>query len=138
MYSVGLDVDKLFVSTGKTINMPKILLCAGNSYVNSPLVLITLGTIYLLFFYPLKKMYLNTQFFVRMGAICLHYFLFSLKNKMKTVCLTKNIGQLAGNFSFSTNASAVTKNTHTNYKNLPIISKHVPKYKSTLTDDEFG
>jgi hypothetical protein len=42
MYSVGLDVDK-FVFTGK------ILLYAGNSYLNSPLVFITLGTIYLFF-----------------------------------------------------------------------------------------
>lgn len=41
MYTVGLDVDKL-VSTVKT------LLYAGNSWINSPLVLIALGTIYLL------------------------------------------------------------------------------------------
>ena len=41
MYTVGLDVDKL-VSTIKT------LLYAGNSWINSPLVLIALGTIYLL------------------------------------------------------------------------------------------
>lgn len=38
MFSVGLDVDK-FVSTVKT------LLYAGNSWINSPLVLIALGTI---------------------------------------------------------------------------------------------
>jgi hypothetical protein len=40
MYSVGLDVDKLVFTV-------KILLYAGNSCINSPLVLIALGTIYL-------------------------------------------------------------------------------------------
>jgi hypothetical protein len=90
MYTVGLDVDK-FVST------VKILLYAGNSYINSPLVLITLGIIYLL---------LN--------------------------------GQSAGNFSFSTKATAATKNTYTKYKNLPLISEHVPNHKSILTNEEFG
>jgi hypothetical protein len=47
-------------------------------------------------------------------------------------------GQSAGNFGFSTEASAVTKNTYTNYKKLPHISEHVPKHKSNLTDEEFG
>ncbi len=89
MYTVGLDVDKLVFTI-------KILLYAGNSCINSPLVLITLGTIYL---------------FKR---------------------------QSAGNFGFSTKATAATKNTYTNYKNLPIISKHVPNRKSNLTDQEFG
>lgn len=42
MFSVGLDVDKLVFTR-------KILLYAGNSYINSPLVLITLGTIYLFY-----------------------------------------------------------------------------------------
>jgi len=74
----------------------KILLYAGNSFINSPLVLITLGTI------SLFKV------------------------------------QSAGNFGFSTEATAVTKNTYTNYKNLPLISKHIPNHKSNLTDDEFG
>lgn len=40
MYTVGLDVDKLVFTV-------KILLYAGNSCINSPLVLIALGTIYL-------------------------------------------------------------------------------------------
>ena len=40
MYTVGLDVDS-FVFT------EKILLYAGNSCINSPLVFIALGTIYL-------------------------------------------------------------------------------------------
>lgn len=40
MYTVGLDVDKL-VFTCKT------LLYAGNSWINSPHILIILGTIYL-------------------------------------------------------------------------------------------
>jgi len=47
-------------------------------------------------------------------------------------------GQWAGNFWFSTIVSTVTKNTYTNYKNLPLISKHVSKHESNLTDDEFG
>jgi hypothetical protein len=41
MYTVGLDVDKLVFTE-------KILLYAGNSFINSPLVLITFGIIYLL------------------------------------------------------------------------------------------
>ena len=90
MFSVGLDVDKLVFTR-------KILLYAGNSYINSPLVLITLGTIYL--FYK---------------------------------------GQSAGNFGFSAEATAVTKNTYTNYKNLPLISEHVSNHKSNLTDNELG
>ena len=90
MYSVGLDVDKLVFTE-------KILLYAGNSYINSPLVFIKLGTIYLF-----------------------------LK------------GQSAGNFGFSTEATAVTNNIYTNYKNLPTISEHVPTHKSNLTYDDFG
>ncbi len=88
MYTVGLDVDKLVFTE-------KILLYAGNSCINSPLVLIALGTIYL---------------FHR---------------------------QSAGNLSFSTKATAVTKNTYTSYKNLLPISEHVP-IKNQLTDNEFG
>jgi hypothetical protein len=89
MYTVGLDVDKLVFTE-------KILLYAGNSSINSPLIFIMLGIIYL---------------FKR---------------------------QSAGNFGFSTKATAVTKNTYTNYKNLPLLSEHVPNHKSNLTDDEFG
>lgn len=89
MYTVGLDVDKLVFTV-------KILLYAGNSCINSPLVFITFGIIYL---------------FKR---------------------------QSAGNFGFSTKATAVTKNTYTHYKNLPLISEHVPNHKSNLTDKEFG
>uniref|UniRef100_UPI00257B0C6B hypothetical protein n=1 Tax=Heterobasidion abietinum TaxID=207833 RepID=UPI00257B0C6B len=81
----------------KLVFTRKILLYAGNSYINSPLVLITLGTIYL--FYT---------------------------------------GQSAGNFGFSAEARAVTKNTYTNYKNLPLISLHVSNHKSNLTDNELG
>ena len=46
--------------------------------------------------------------------------------------------QSAGNFSFSTKATADTKNTYNSYKNLPLISIHVPKHKSNLNDNEFG
>lgn len=88
MYTVGLDVDKL-------VSTEKILLYAGNSCINSPLVLIALGIIYL---------------FKR---------------------------QSAGNLSFSTKATAATKNTYTSYKNLFPISEHVPN-KNHLTDNEFG
>lgn len=42
MYTVGMDVDRLVFTV-------KILLYAGNSYINSPLIFIVLGTIYLLF-----------------------------------------------------------------------------------------
>ena len=98
MYTVGLDVDKLVFTV-------KILLYAGNSYLNSPLVFITLGTIYLFFliFYLLRK-----------------------------------LGQSAGNFGFSTKATAVAKNTYNNFTNLPLISIHVPNHKTFLTDNEFG
>ena len=91
MYSVGLDVDKLVFTE-------KILLYAGNSLLSSPLVLVALGIIYLLF----------------------------IK------------GQSAGNFSFSTEATAATKNTYNKYSNLPKISEHVANHKSNLTADEFG
>jgi len=88
MYTVGLDVDK-------DVFTVKILLYAGNSSINSPLVLIAFGTIYL---------------FKR---------------------------QSAGNISFSTKATAATKNTYTSYKNLVPISEHVPN-KNNLTHNEFG
>lgn len=42
MFSVGLDVD-----IGKLVSTIKTLLYAGNSWINSPLALIALGTIYL-------------------------------------------------------------------------------------------
>ena len=49
-------------------------------------------------------------------------------------------GQSAGNFSFSTKATAVTKNTYNNYKKLPKISEHVPAPAkiNNLTNNEFG
>jgi len=49
-------------------------------------------------------------------------------------------GLSAGNFSFSTKATAVTKNTYNNYKNLPLISDHVPTPAkiTNLTNNEFG
>ena len=108
MYSVGLDVDKLVFTYECTITFVKILLYAGNSYLNSPLVYdkyiylsMTLGTIYLIFF-------------------------------------TKELGQSAGNFGFSTKATAVAKNTYNKFRDLPLISIHVSKHKAVLTDNEFG
>lgn len=50
----------------------------------------------------------------------------------------KSIGQSAGNFSFSTKATAVTKNTYNKFRDLPVISEHVPKHKTDLTDNDFG
>ena len=49
-------------------------------------------------------------------------------------------GQSAGNFSFSTKATAVTKNTYNSYKILPKISEHVPAPAKiiNLTNNEFG
>jgi hypothetical protein len=49
-------------------------------------------------------------------------------------------GQSVGNFSFSTKATARTKNTYNSYTNsLPgKLSEHVPKHRSNLTDNEFG
>lgn len=45
--------------------------------------------------------------------------------------------QSAGNFGFSTNAQAVTKNTYNKYSELPKISEHVPKH-TKFNDEEFG
>jgi hypothetical protein len=47
-------------------------------------------------------------------------------------------GQSAGNLSFSTKASAVTKNTYNKFSDLPLISEHLPIHKSNLTDEELG
>ena len=47
-------------------------------------------------------------------------------------------GQSAGNFGFSTNATADTKNTYNSYTKLFSVSEHVSKHKSYLTDTEFG
>jgi hypothetical protein len=55
-----------------------------------------------------------------------------------TIYLSNNSEQSAGNFSISTIATAVTKNTYNKYTNLPYISEHVPKHKSNLTDEELG
>ena len=92
MYTVGLDVDKY-----NLVFTTKILLYAGNSFINNSLVLSTNETIYLL----------------------LNYL----------------EGQSAGNFSFSTRATAVTNNT---YNKLPKISEHRPKLKKNLSDEELG
>ena len=93
MFAVGLDVDKIVFTE-------KILLCAGNFCINSPLVLNTLGKIYL-------KQYNLPE-------------------------------QSAGNLSFSTKATAITKNTSNSYINLPLISEHVPNHKSKFTNTELG
>ena len=78
----------------------KILLYAGNSWLNSPFVFFSLGTIY-------------------------------LYHKFVT-------GQSAGNFGFSLNATAVTKNTYNKSSELPKISKNVPNHISNLNDTDLG
>ena len=47
-------------------------------------------------------------------------------------------GQSAGNFSFSTKATVVTKNTYNNYKNLPLSSNYLlnPNFVTGFTDAE--
>ena len=45
--------------------------------------------------------------------------------------------QSAGNFGFSINAQAITKNTYTKYSELPKISEHVPKHND-FNDEQFG
>ena len=47
-------------------------------------------------------------------------------------------GQSAGNFSFSSKATARTKNTYNSYTNLPLVSDHLPKHTSNLTDSDLG
>ena len=47
-------------------------------------------------------------------------------------------GQSAGNFGFSTKATAATKNTYNIYTNLPLISEHLSHHKTNLTNDELG
>jgi len=83
------------------------LLYAGNSPLTSPLAFIALGIIYLL-----------QHSYIKFNKSCLQ-------------------GQSAGNFGFSTKATAVTKNTYTSYKNLLPISEHVPN-KNHLSQDDFG
>jgi hypothetical protein len=55
------------------------------------------------------------------------------------IYLKQKLGQSAGNFSFSTKATASTKNIYNSYTNLPLISEDIPKYTAKqLTDTEFG
>lgn len=114
MYSVGLDVDQS-VSTVPYLNIgmfleeveQKILLYAGNSCLNSPLVFSTLG-----------KIYLNC-------------------NLLLTCKIMKKAPrQSAGNFCISNKATATTKNTYTNFNLLPKISDHVSNHQKRNIDDE--
>ena len=97
----------------KIVFTVKILLCAGNScfilyYLKEKIVKILSG--------PLV--------FITLGKIHLK------QNKLP--------GQSAGNFGFSTKATASTKNTYNSYTKLSLISEHVPKHKSNITNTEFG
>lgn len=115
MFAVGLDVDR-FVFT------EKILLYAGKSSISSPLVFITLGKIY--YSIPKKQIHTKNKFLFEKRII-----------GEKQLILSR---QSAGNFSFSTKATAVIKNNYTNYFNLPLISEHVPIHKTNLNDNDFG
>ena len=97
----------------KIVFTVKILLYAGNSC-------------YIIFFLKEKILrILSGPFvFITLGKI---YF---KQNKLP--------GQSAGNFGFSTKATASTNNTYNSYTKLSLISQHVPKHKSNLTDTEFG
>ena len=92
----------------------KILLCAGNSCISSPRHA-----------YPCYL--LAEQCIARVGK--------AWKNLLTKI---KYPGQSAGNFSFSTKATASTKNTYYSFSSLPKISEHVPKHNSNLNDQEFG
>nr|YP_010977197.1 LAGLIDADG endonuclease [Daedaleopsis confragosa]WNZ34402.1 LAGLIDADG endonuclease [Daedaleopsis confragosa] len=54
------------------------------------------------------------------------------------IYLKQITGQSAGNFSFSSKATAITNNTYNSFISLPKISEHVTKHNSNLTDQEFG
>lgn len=120
MYSVGLDVDtNALVSTELSQfftdfvdfgEREKILLCAGNFCLSSPLVLVTLG-----------KIYFKNRIFSFLPLL-------NLKAEKS-----------AGNFSISTNATASGKNTYNSYSSLPKISEHLPKHNLTDSDSaSFG
>ena len=119
MFAVGLDVDKVVFTV-------KILLYAGNSSISSPLVFIALGKIY----YPLGQGLTIGSVTPQPTALALNLIKGGKQNTLPR--------QSAGNFSFSTNATAAIKNHYTNYFNLPVISEHVPIHNSNLSDTEFG
>lgn len=116
MFSVGLDVDK-FVFTELHLGLlqqPFYCCFDCNSLGEREKILLYAGNSCIsspLAFIALGKIYLNTP-----------------------------PGQSAGNFSFSTKAPAVTKNTYNSYLNLPLISQHVPSPAkiANLKDSEFG
>jgi hypothetical protein len=95
----------------KIVFTEKILLCAGNSSISSPPVLFTVGTIY----------FNKPKFLQKVGFLDIS-------------------GQSAGNFTFSTKAKAVTKNTYNSYTKLPLISEHVPTPFNikNLSNNDFG
>lgn len=109
----------------------KILLCAGNSYLISPLVFslkkrATLG-----------KIYLNKLSGQSAGNF--------IKNKNGSTKATASTSQT---IQVKTKDGVVAKLNNlprsrillgnTTYKHLPKISEHVPKHKSNLSDKEFG
>lgn len=111
MFSVGLDVDKL-VST-ELFNSLKFILYYLEDIKREKILL-----------YSGNSCLSSPLILPMLGKIY-------LKNKIIT-------GQSVGNFSFSSKATAVTKNTNTKYTQLSLISDHVPKHKTHLTDIEFG
>ncbi len=117
MFAVGLDVDIfVFTELHLFLNFLYNLTASAEVYFLKgewEKILLCAGKSYLS----------NPLVFVTLGKIYLKF---------------KSSGQSAGNFSFSTEATASTKNTYNSYIDLPKISDHVPKHKSNLTDIEFG
>lgn len=111
MFSVGLDVDN-FVSTELHLGLQWQFYCCCESLGEREKILLYAGNSCIsnpLAFIALGKIYLNTL-----------------------------PGQSAGNFSFSTKATAVTKNTYNSYLNLPLSNSSLlnPNFVTGFTDGE--
>jgi hypothetical protein len=120
MFSVGLDVDTLvFTELHQCYNL---LFVYEQDRISLEL---GLGEWEKILLYAGKSCISSPLVFIALGKIY-------LKNVLS------DSGQSAGNFSFSTKATASTKNIYNNYIKLPKISEHVSKHNSNLTDLEFG
>lgn len=118
MFSVGMDVDTIaLVST----------------------------ELYQFYFYQYYFIYLDFLKFDEWEKILLFAGKSKLSNPLIFIMLgkiylkNKNIlEQSAGNFNISTNTTVRAINTYNSYINLPKISEHIPKHKTSFTDQEFG
>lgn len=139
MYTVGLDVDK-FVFT------KKILLYAGNSYLSSPLVFFTLGTIYLYIilgqsagnfsFSSISSDYIDNILYILNSkyTYIFIYYMYLLKRKFipyRYLVLIKNL-------LWDLQVLYYMTRSYNTYTQLPLISNHVPKHNSNITDNDFG